>query len=205
MKSLDSTQYYDHHARRLAELDLKNKNPAELVPFLEELHPKARVLDLGCGSGVDLHYMNKAGIEGVGIEGSKARAELARIQNPGITILEKSFFFLTLKEAEFDGVWANRSLHHFETEVTQRIVATLFRGLKSKGVLGVVVYEGTESYQDREGDLSGPSRFIHPWTEKAMCSMIEQTGFIIKKVGRQTANPSHGHPLPSLLILANKI
>jgi predicted methyltransferase len=142
---------------------------------------------------------------GLGLEGSGVRAEIARAQNPGVEILQKNFLFLSLKEGEFDGVWANRSLHHFEPEVTQRVVGALFRGLKAGGVFGLVIYEGQGGFEDREGDLAGPSRFLHPWSEKAICSMLEQTGFKIKKVGRQTANPSHGHPLPSLLIIATKV
>lgn len=69
----------------------------------------------------------------------------------------------------------------------------------------MVVYEGTESFLDREGDLMGPSRYLHPYSEKALCSMIEQSGFKIKKVGRQPAQSDLGHPLPSLLILATKV
>jgi SAM-dependent methyltransferase len=205
MKSQDSVQYYQHHAQRIALNAKKVKDPKELHPFLDMLDANARIIDLGCGSGLDLSFMTRAGFQGVGVEGAGALVEIARLQNPGTEILEKNLLFLTLKESEFDGVWANRSLHHFEPEAAQRVIATAFRGLKSGGVLGVVIYEGSLAYQDREGDLSGPSRLIHPFTENAISSMIEQTGFKIKKVGRQSANPDLGHPLPSLLILANKI
>jgi len=205
MKSSDSVPYYEYHARRLADADLASRNGAEVLPFLRELNPGNRVLDLGCGSGFDLQLIHKAGFQGVGLDGSEARLGIARTVNPGVEFLQKNFLFYTPKEAEWDGVWANRSLHHFSPEATQRVIASLFRGLRSGGALGVVVYEGEGGYQDRDGDLSGPSRWVQPWSEKAISSMIEQTGFSIKKVGRQTANPSHGHPLPSLLILARKI
>ncbi len=205
MKSQDSVSYYEYHARKIAENALRVKNPSELLPFLEMLEPKARVLDLGCGSGLDLFYLRKAGIEGVGLEASKTLAEISRSQNPGSEILEKNFLFLTLKEASFKGVWANHSLDHFDPEVVQRTIAVLFRGLETGGALGLVIYEGTAPFEDRDGDLTGPSRFIHPYSEKAICSMLEQTGFKIKKVGRRPANPVSGDPLPSLLILANKV
>jgi len=110
-----------------------------------------------------------------------------------------------LKESDFNGVWAKHSLDHFSPEATQRIVATLFRGMKTGGALGMVVYEGGAPFEDREGDLSGPSRYLHPWSEKGISSLIEQTGFSIKKVGRQIANPSRGNPLSGMLILARKV
>lgn len=205
MKSQDSVEYYQFHAKRLGQQALKVKNPSELLPFLEMLEPGARVMDLGCGSGVDLTYIEKAGFQGIGVEAAPELAAMARIQNPGLEILEKNFLFLTLKEGELGGAWANRSLHHFEPEAVQRVIAVLFRGLKTGGGLGVVVYEGTESFQDRDGDLLGPSRFIHPYSEKAISSMIEQTGFKINRIGRLPAAPEIGNPLPRLLVLAKKI
>jgi SAM-dependent methyltransferase len=205
MKSPDSVAYYEHHAHRLLELSVRTRNPGELLPFAELLPRRARVLDLGCGAGEDLILFIKAGFEGVGVELGPVRARWARERAPGAEILERNLLFLTLKEGEFDGVWANRSLHHFSPEATQRIVATAFRGLKPRGILGVILYEGGEAFEDREGDLLGPSRSLHPWSEKAACSMIEQSGFRIRKVGRQPADPTRGHSLPSLLLLAEKI
>ena len=205
MKSSDSVPYYEYHARRLADADLATRTPGELLPFLQELTPGDRILDLGCGSGFDLNFIRKAGMDAVGLEGADARLAIASDLNPGATILKKNFLFYTPAEGEWDGVWANRSLHHFSPEATQRVVASLFRGLKRNGVLGAVVYEGEAGFEDREGDLAGPSRWLQPWREKAISSMIEQSGFVIKKVGRQPANPGMGHALPSLLILARKI
>ncbi len=206
MKSTDSIHYYEYHAKRLmkASGDWPSLK-AELAPFLEMLNPGGRVLDLGCGAGQDLRIIHEAKLRVVGIEGARTRADQARTLNPEVEVQEKNFLFLTLKEAEFDGVWAKHSLHHFSPEATQRIVATLFRGMKTGGALGLVVYEGAAPFEDREGDLSGPSRYLHPWSEKGISSLIEQTGFAIKKVGRQIANPSRGNPLPGMLILARKI
>jgi SAM-dependent methyltransferase len=203
MKSQDSVSYYNHHALRLAKDALQLKNPADLLPFLELLNPKSRVLDLGCGSGMDLFYLKRAGHDLVGLDASPKLVEIARAQNPGAEIQEKNFLFLNLKEGEWDGIWANNSLHHYESDMVQRVVAVCFKGLKTTGALGLVVFEGTESFDDREGDLTGPARSIRPYTEKAICSMLEQTGFKIMKVGRKPAE--NGYALPRLLILATKV
>jgi SAM-dependent methyltransferase len=203
MKSQDSVSYYNHHALRIAKEALGSKNPADLLPFLELLKPKSRVLDLGCGSGMDLFYLKRSGHEGVGLEASPKLVEIARAQNPGTEILEKNFLFLSLKEADWDGIWANGSLHHYDSEMVQRVVASCFRGLKTGGTLGVVLFEGDESFEDREGDLAGPARYIRPFTEKALCSMLEQTGFKILKVGRKPAEGAYA--LPRLLVLASKV
>lgn len=205
MKSSDPLPYYEYHARRIADFELSRRDGSEILPFLQELKSGDRVLDLGCGSGFDLTTIRKAGMEGVGLDGSEARLQIAASLNPGTELIRKNFLFYTPVEGEWDGVWANRSLHHFSPEATQRVVASLFRGLKKNGTLGVVVYEGESGFQDRSGDLSGPSRWIQPWREKAISSMIEQSGFIIQKIGRKPAEPMLGHEMGSILVLARKI
>ncbi len=201
MKSLDSISYYDHQTLTQNGPPMP-KDVSEIAPFLDELKPKSRVLDLGCGIGEDLKILAGASHEAHGIEASAVRAALAKRNNPSLEIVEKNFLFLSLKE-EWDGIWACRSLHHYDSEIVQRIIATCFKGLRSGGVLGLVVYEGDGSFEDRAGDISGPSRMIKPYSENAICSMVEQSGFKIKKVGRKPAGLND--PLPSLLILANKI
>ena len=203
MKSQDSDAYYEVNARLLCDRELREKDPAELVPFLQMLSPGGRVLDLGSGTGFDLGWMQKAGMDAVGIENSPSRIQLSLEWNPGLTVLQKNFLFYTPKEAEWDGVWASRSLHHFDPEAVQRVVASAFRGLKAGGAIGVVVYEGAESFEDRAIDLHGPSRYLRPWTEKAISSLLEQSGFKIERIGRRPKDGSH--PLPSLLVLARKV
>ena len=204
-ETIPSIPYYEHHARRLADLDLRVKEAGEILPFLNLLRSGDRVLDLGCGTGFELQWMKKVGIEAVGMEASPARVALARELNPGVEILEKNFLFYTPKEGEWDAALANRSLHHSAPEGVQRVIAGLFRGLRPGGVLGLVMYEGVGAFEDREGDLSGPSRMIHPWMEKPLCSMLEQTGFGIHQVGRRGADPTRGLILPSLMVLARKV
>lgn len=205
MKSSDSLPYYETRAPKLALSDLRTKDPAELVPFLERLAPGKRVLDLGCGSGLDLQWMRKAGLHAIGLEGSPARARVARELNPGAEVLEKNMLFYTPRESEWDAVWACRSLHHFSPEAAQRVVAALFRGLTRGGIFGIVVFEGEGSVEDRGEDLDQPSRHIHLWSERALSSMVEQSGFRIERVGRKAQRPGAGEPHPSLLILAEKI
>lgn len=200
MQIQDSVRYYDHHAPRLHSTWLKEKNPAELLPFLEAFDKNSRILDLGCGTGMDLTWIEKAGHQGVGVEGSATMIEIARAMNPGLELIQKNLLFLSLKENEFDGVWANQVFQHFPAEQVQRMIATCFRGLKPGGVLGLVVFEGGGSFEDREGDLTGPSRSVYLYSEKALCSMVEQTGFQIKKIGRKQSASG-----PQILILASRV
>ena len=169
------------------------KSTSELEPFLALLEQGDRVLDLGCGNGIDLAWFSKSGLVGVGIDSSDEMVALARTVHAqsGIEILQKNFLFLTLSEAEFDGVWANLSFPYLAPEELQRLLAICFKGVRVGGVIGAILYEG-----------SGKIENLNLYTEKALCSMFEQTGFQVKKIGRQ--QKAHDQ-LSKILILAERV
>ena len=202
--------YYDFHAKHLHEKSLKEKTPSDLLPFLEELKQGSRVLDLGCGNGIDLTWLTKAGHACVGIDSSAEMVAIARAihSQSGAEIQQKNFLFLSFVESEFDGVWANLSFPHLAPEELQRLLAICFKAVKVGGVLGAVLYEGKGSFEDRANvpagaqSFEGPSRKIHLYAEKQLCSMFEQTGFQVKKIGRK--QDAHDR-LSKILILAERI
>jgi SAM-dependent methyltransferase len=205
----DHSPYYNLQARDFHQKWLKEKSPADLLPFIEMLEPGARVLDLGCGNGLDLAWLYKAGFSGVGIESSSelAAAASAVHASTGVVIEEKNFLFLSLKEAEYGGVWANLSFSELPAETLQRLLAICFKGVKVGGVIGAVLYEGTGSFEEaaimsEAVDMQKlPTRKIHLYSEKALCSMFDQTGFQVERVGRKT--DSNG--ANQILILAKRI
>ncbi len=168
---------------------------------MELLERGARVLDLGCGNGIDLAWLSKAGFDGEGIDSSSEMVSIAKTihANSGVEIQEKNFLFLTLPEAELDGVWSNLSLSELAPEVMQRMLAICFKGVKVGGVFGAVLYEGTGSFDE---GMDGPHRKIYLYSEKALCSMFEQTGFQVIKVGRKT---DANDPQAKILILAKRV
>ncbi len=187
---------------------------------MELLDRGARVLDLGCGNGMDLAWLSKAGFEGVGIDSSSSLVAAARAihAQSGVEILEKNFLFLSLEEASYDGVWANLSFCELAPEVLQRLLAICFKGVRVGGVLGAVLYEGTGSFEEGGNGLDStvagvvsPTRKIHLYTEKALCSMFEQTGFQVLRVGRKAdasagdSRASGSISMPKILILAKRV
>src|SRR5690606_5664985 len=60
--------------------------PALLAMLRRAGHRRGRVVDLGCGSGVWLRALARAGYEAVGVEPSPAFARLARRHAPGARI-----------------------------------------------------------------------------------------------------------------------
>jgi len=198
MERIDSAQYYNHNAERINVRRLSAAGPSDLEPFLRELSKDSQVLDWGCGAGVDLYYIEQAGHHGVGIDASPKMVGFAQKNSPQSKILLKNGMIFSPTPNEFDGVWINESLNALPFEESQRVIALCFKGLKQNGTLGVVVREGQGYFEDREDDLEGPSRTVYLYSEKQLCSMIEQTGFQIMKVGRRADRPG------ILLLLAKK-
>ena len=199
MKSLDSTEYYNHNAHAV---HAKRKALAEqfnLAPLLETLKPNSRVLDVGCGSGIDLSYIEEAGYHAVGVDSSAQMLEIAKTLAPKSTLLNKNALFYTPQTQEFDGVWMNEFINELPSEQAQRVIAACFQGMKSGGVLGMIVREGEGVFEDREDDIEGPSRMIYLYAEKPICSMIEQTGFQVLKLGRRADRPG------VLLVIAKRL
>ena len=201
-----ANNYYDFHSSHLHSQWLREKTPSDVLPFMESLEQGARVLDLGCGNGIDLAWLSKAGYTGVGIDSSDEMVKIAKLihTQSGVEIQQKNFLFLNIVEFEFDGVWANLSFPHLAPEELQRLLAICFKGVKVGGYIGAVLYEGQGKFEDRGfgESLEGPSRFLHLYSEKQLCSMFEQTGFQVKKIGRK--QDAHDR-LSKILILGQRI
>ena len=207
----DNSSFYNHQAVDLHQKWLREKSVSDLVPFMDSLIHGGRVLDLGCGTGLDLAWLSKAGFKGVGIDSSSKLVEAAKTihAQSGVEIIEKNFLMMTLSEAEYDGVWANLSFPELPAESLQRLLAICFKGVKQGGVLGAVLYEGLGSYEEAvmcptaiPNRMAMLIRKIHLYSEQAICSMFEQTGFQVLKIGRQKgANDS----VTRMMILAERV
>jgi SAM-dependent methyltransferase len=196
MESLDSKltvnanslKYVDHHADRLHERRLAELKPNfqhDLSPFISHLPACGAVLDWGCGVGLDLAYLAWNGFQVSGIDQSENILKQAIRNCPGAELHHKNGLMFSVKASTLDGVWIRESLNDLPSEEAQRVLAIAFRGLKAGGILGVIVKEGSGVFEDREEDLMGPSRTVFLYSEKALCSMIEQTGFSLLTVGRR--------------------
>ena len=197
MRSNDSIQYYDHHAFQIGKTQAFEPGTV-LQPFLALLPPESRVVDLGCGVGNDLLLLSQAGHQVSGLDASKGMVSEAKKR--GIEVEIKNVLFWSPKANEWNGVWVNRSFQHLAPEEVQRVVASAFRGLSVGGVLGIIVPEGEGVFEDREGDLFGPSRWIHLYNENQICSLVEQTGFKVIQLGRRQSTRGL-----DLLVLAKRI
>ncbi len=129
MHDADTLAFYDREAAAYAAR--QRGAPVRLQAFLEQLRPRARILELGCGAGQDAELMTASGFEVTPTDGSAglaAEAE-ARLGRP-VRVMR----FEELDEtAAYDGVWANACLLHVPEDGLADVLARIHRALKPGG------------------------------------------------------------------------
>ena len=115
---------------------LYSKYDGWLDKYLPALHSAERVIDLGCGDGVNSLFLLENRINTIACDFSMH--SLSRLSNK-IPHIQKLCFDMSTEfpfESSFaDIIVADLSLHYFTWEITQEIVDNIFRVLSNKGLL----------------------------------------------------------------------
>ena len=126
--------FYDAHMMTNIE------SAAEFYPFTASLLPKeggARVVDLGCGTGLELaaYFSMNPSAKIVGIDLAPGMlAELKRkFSEKNITLILGSYFDVPLDENAFDAAVSVESLHHFTKAEKIPLYKKLRAALKDQG------------------------------------------------------------------------
>jgi ubiquinone/menaquinone biosynthesis C-methylase UbiE len=91
----------------------------------------ARVIDLGCGSGVFTELLRRAGYASIGLDISAKLILLGREKYPGLELIEGDAENLPFDSESVDGVLLSNLVHHFPDP--HRLAAEVRRVLKRGG------------------------------------------------------------------------
>ena len=91
----------------------------------------ARVVDLGCGSGVFTELLRRAGYASIGLDISAKLILLGRQKYPGLELIEGDAENLPFDSESVDGVLLSNLVHHFPDP--RRLAAEVRRVLKRCG------------------------------------------------------------------------
>ena len=132
---------YDAHM--LGEIE----SATEFYPFTASLLPTAqnsRVLDLGCGTGLELEEYYKrcpsASVTGIDLSARMLARLREKLPKKDITLLVGSYFDLPFGEALYDAAVSVESLHHFTKSQKIPLYAKLCTALKENGYLILTDY-----------------------------------------------------------------
>lgn len=125
---------YDEHMLR----DIEGAR--EFYPFTAALLPRqegARVLDLGCGTGLELEFYfrlsKNAHVTGIDLSEGMLAALKEKFPGRNLELLQGSYFDLPLGENRFDAAVSVESLHHFTKKEKLGLYRKLYAALKDGG------------------------------------------------------------------------
>jgi ubiquinone/menaquinone biosynthesis C-methylase UbiE len=126
--------FFDSHAAENAYDVFTSESNARLINAcirLMGLKRGARVVDLGCGSGVFSDLLQRAGFECVGLDISQKLIAIGRRKYPNVEFVEGDVERLPFPAASFDGVLLSGLVHHFPNK--SRCAAEIYRILRPGG------------------------------------------------------------------------
>jgi Methylase involved in ubiquinone/menaquinone biosynthesis len=132
---------YDEHMKRDIE------GASGFYAYTASLLPApagSQVLDLGCGTGLELeeYFTLNPGAFVTGIDLSEAMLNVLKTKFPkkNLTLLRASYFDVPLGNALYDAAVSVESLHHFPAEMKASLYEKLLAALKENGVFVLTDY-----------------------------------------------------------------
>lgn len=125
---------YDEHMLNTIE------SAQDFYPFTANCLPKKRgthILDLGCGTGLELEYYFKinpaAKVTGIDLSAAMLDALRAKLPDREITLIQGSYFDIPLGCELYDAAVSVESLHHFTQAEKLPLYHKLCKALKPDG------------------------------------------------------------------------
>lgn len=138
-----------------------------LSKYNEYLVPGSRVLDLGCGSGINISILLHYKLNVTASDFSQNALEIVESQFPEV---KTSCFDMTdefpFHENSFDIVIADLSLHYFSWSNTNKIIDEVSRVLKSSGVLFARVHSINEIESERLMPIERNYYFVNGYNRR---------------------------------------
>ena len=142
---------YDEHM--LSEIE----GSKEFYPYTASLlpgHEGARVLDLGCGTGIELEYYFAANsgaiVTGIDLSAEMLEGLRKKFPEKNIHLINASYFEVPLGEDCFDAAVSVESLHHFTEEQKLNLYRKLVLALKKDGIFVLTDYFAESDEAEKE-------------------------------------------------------
>ena len=183
------------------------KNPHEFIEqdrqqFISRLPPGSKILDCGCGPGMDTERFSQLGYNVTAIDLSDRFVKLARERAPSAIVQKMDMRYLAFPEAVFDAVWASFSLLHIRANEIRKTLVGFRSVLREPGLFFTAVHRGPKTEWIKT-TISGMERdtYVQEWLQTDIEAVVREAGFEI--IGNRPFERTGGR-YPLLSILAHK-
>lgn len=162
------------------------QNVAELAPigsiekFISLLPTKAKIIDIGCGSGRDAKIFTTAGIDVLGIDFCSNLIEIAKTHAPLADFQLMDIEAINFSPATFEGAWAACSLGHIPKNKFLNVLKQIHVLLKEEGYFYLALKKGAGEILERDARYAGNhQKFWSFFEEVELKNHLENAGFKI--------------------------
>lgn len=199
-------QGYDRISRSYTAL-VESMDPSVRKKYLtvlqDSLPPGARVLELGCGSGVPMTRQLARRFRVTGLELSPGQVSQAQRNVPQASFVQGDMAELCFAASSFDAVAAFYSLTHVPRAEHHLVLAEAQRVLRPGGLLLVTTGAG-DSPDSVEPDWLGAPMFFSHFDGAANVNLVQQAGFTLVSA-EDEQEFEYGEPVWFRWIVARKI
>src|SRR5689334_15154974 len=124
---------YEITAQEFA-LKVKDLAPTHSIErFIKLLPPKAKIIDIGCGSGRDAKLFTDKGVTVLGIDFSPNLIAIAKNKAPLAEFQLMDIEAMNFPADSFDAAWAGCSLGHIPKKRVSEVIQKIHSFLKDRG------------------------------------------------------------------------
>ena len=140
----------------------------------------AKVLDLGCGPGIETKKLVEKGLLVYGLDLSEKLLDIAKKDNPTVEFTQGDMRQLPYADGQFDGVFAKASLLHIKKDDIDQVLSEIRRVLRPKGIFHAAVKQGEGEKEETEDDYGySYKRFFSYWQPDEFKRLLTERGFNI--------------------------
>jgi ubiquinone/menaquinone biosynthesis C-methylase UbiE len=174
----------------------------ERQQFIQQLSAGSKILDCGCGPGMDAEKFSQLGYNVTAIDLSERFVSLTKERVQTATVKKMDMRHLEFPQASFDGLWASFSLLHIRASDIEQTLSGFRTVLRPHGLLFAAVHRGPKTEWVKT-TISGMERdtYVQEWVQTEIEDVFRSSGFTIL-VSRPFVRSGGRYPLLSILARA---
>ena len=188
-----SDNYRGHfrHPHEFIEIDRQH--------FIQRLSAGSKILDCGCGPGMDTERFFQLGYDVTAIDLSERFVGLTKERVPGAIVRKMDMRLLEFPPAAFDALWASFSLLHIRASDIRQTLSEFKTILRPGGLFFAAIHRGSRT-QWVKTTISGmeSETYVQEWAQAEFEDEVRSAGFTIL-LSRAFERTGGRYPLLSIL------